>query len=99
MYRPHFALTHHPFSNEVEPEDLFPAVAAKELEVRLNHLLEMRGIGLVTGDSGSGKTCGTRRVLAQLHASLYRVFAAGAGDRPDVPPPPLHRSAGSWWGP
>jgi general secretion pathway protein A len=73
MYRPHFGLTHHPFGNEVEPEDLFPAAAAKELEVRLNHLLEMRGIGLVTGDSGSGKTCGTRRVLAQLHASLYRV--------------------------
>ncbi len=74
MYRQHFGLTHHPFSNEVEPENLFPAVAAKELEVRLAHLLEMRGIGLVTGDSGSGKTCGARRVLAQLHSSLYRVF-------------------------
>ncbi len=34
----------------------------------------MRGIGLVTGDSGSGKTCSARRVLAQLHSSLYRVF-------------------------
>jgi type II secretory pathway predicted ATPase ExeA len=73
MYRQHFALTHHPFSNEVEPEDLFPAAAAMELEVRLTHLLEMRGIGLVTGDSGSGKTSGARRVLAQLHSSLYRV--------------------------
>lgn len=72
MYRPHFGLTRHPFSNEVEPEDLFPAAAAKELEVRLGHLLEMRGIGLLTGDSGSGKTCGARRVLAKLHASLYR---------------------------
>jgi type II secretory pathway predicted ATPase ExeA len=74
MYRQHFGLTHHPFSNEVEPEDLFPAAATKELEVRLAHLLEMRGIGLVTGDSGSGKTSGARRVLAQLHSSLYRVF-------------------------
>jgi type II secretory pathway predicted ATPase ExeA len=33
----------------------------------------MRGIGLVTGDAGTGKTCGARRVLAQLHSSLYRV--------------------------
>lgn len=73
MYRPHFGLTNHPFGNEIEPEDLFPAAAAKELEVRLDHLLEMRGIGLVTGDSGSGKTCGTRRALAKLHASLFRV--------------------------
>jgi general secretion pathway protein A len=74
VYRQHFALTQHPFSNEVEPEELFPATAAKELEVRLNHLLEMRGVGLVTGDSGSGKTSSTRRVLAKLHASLYRVI-------------------------
>jgi general secretion pathway protein A len=74
MYRQHFGLTQHPFSNEVDPENLFPATAAKELEVRLTHLLDMRGIGLVTGDSGSGKTCGARRVLAQLHSSLYRVF-------------------------
>lgn len=72
MYRQHFGLARHPFSNEVEPEDLFPAAAAKELAIRLQHLLEMRGIGLVTGDAGSGKTCGARRVLAQLHSSLYR---------------------------
>lgn len=73
MYRQHFGLTQHPFTSEIEPEELFLAAAAKELEVRLTHLLDMRGIGLVTGDSGSGKTCGARRVLAQLHASLYRV--------------------------
>lgn len=73
MYRQHFGLTQHPFTSEVEPEDLFPAAAAKELQVRLGHLLEMRGIGLVTGDAGSGKTCGARKVLAALHASLHRV--------------------------
>jgi type II secretory pathway predicted ATPase ExeA len=33
----------------------------------------MRGIGLVTGDSGSGKTTITRKVLSNLHAGLYRV--------------------------
>jgi len=74
MYRQHFGLKQHPFGNEIEPEDLFPAAAAQELEVRLTHLLDMRGIGLVTGDAGSGKTCGARRVLAQLHSSLYRVL-------------------------
>ncbi len=73
MYRQHFGLSAHPFTSEVEPEDLFTAAAARELEVRLTHLLDMRGIGLVTGDSGSGKTCGARRVLARLHSSLYRV--------------------------
>lgn len=74
MYRQHFGLACHPFSNEVEPDDLFPTAAAIELQVRLTHLLEMRGIGLLTGDSGSGKTCGARRVLEKLHPSLYRVL-------------------------
>jgi type II secretory pathway predicted ATPase ExeA len=74
MYRQHFGLLAHPFSNEIEPEDLFPAAGAKELEARLAHLLELRGIGLITGDSGSGKTCCCRKVLTALHPSLYRVL-------------------------
>ena len=74
MYRKHFGLTQHPFSNEIEPEELFLATSYKELEVRLAHLIDMRGIGLVTGDSGSGKTCCCRKVLHALHASLYRVL-------------------------
>jgi type II secretory pathway predicted ATPase ExeA len=74
MYRKHFALTRHPFGNEIEPEDIFPSQASQELAVRLAHLIELRGIGLVTGDSGSGKTCSCRKVLAALHSGLYRVL-------------------------
>ena len=74
MYRQHFGLTQHPFSNEIEPDELFLATSYKELEVRLTHLIDLRGIGLVTGDSGSGKTCCCRKVLHALHASLYRVL-------------------------
>lgn len=74
MYRKHFGLTRHPFSNEIEPEDLFPTASAAELETRLAHLIELRGIGLVTGDTGSGKTCCCRKHVASLHSSLYRVL-------------------------
>ena len=74
MYRQHFGLTQHPFSNEIEPDELFLATSYKELEVRLTHLIDLRGIGLVTGDSGSGKTCCCRKVLHALHASLYRML-------------------------
>jgi len=73
MYRRHFGLTRHPFGNEIEPDTLFPSASSKELEVRLQHLIELRGIGLVTGDSGSGKTSGARKVVAALNAGLYRV--------------------------
>src|SRR5260370_11487125 len=74
MYRKHFALTLHPFGPEIAPEDLFPSTTSRELDIRLAYLLDLRGIGLITGDSGSGKTCACRKVLMQLHTGLYRVI-------------------------
>jgi general secretion pathway protein A len=73
MYREHFGFTRHPFGKEIDPEELFPSAAGQELEVRLSHLIELRGIGLVTGESGSGKTCACRKVVSALHAGLFRV--------------------------
>lgn len=74
MYRKHFGLTRHPFGKDLPPEELFVSTAGRELEVRLGHLLELRGIGLVTGEVGSGKTTLCRKVVTSLHSGLYRVF-------------------------
>ena len=74
MYRTHFALTCHPFAKDIPADELFVSAAAKELEARLLHLIDLRGLGLVTGDVGSGKTTICRKVAASLHTSLYRVF-------------------------
>jgi type II secretory pathway predicted ATPase ExeA len=40
----------------------------------LSYLIELRGIGLVTGESGSGKTTMCRKATASLHTGLHRVF-------------------------
>jgi hypothetical protein len=56
MYRKHFALTRHPFDKDLAADDLFAFTSLAELNARLKHLVDMHGIGLVTGDSGSGKT-------------------------------------------
>lgn len=74
MYRKHFGLTRHPFAKDLVPEDLFASAAVRELEVRLGHLLDLRGIGLVTGEPGGGKTTVCRKVAASLHTGLHRVF-------------------------
>ena len=73
MYRKHFALTRHPFSNEIDVDDLYPSRSMTELEMRLGYLFDLRGIGLVTGEPGSGKTTVTRRVTSALNKGLYRV--------------------------
>jgi general secretion pathway protein A len=74
MYRKHFAFTQFPFELALEPEDLFVSTALTEAEARLKHLLELRAIGLITGEVGSGKTTVCRKLTAALHAGLYRVF-------------------------
>ena len=73
-YRKHFGLTRHPFDKDVAPDDLFETTSLVELTVRLKHLLDMRGIGLVTGESGSGKTTACRRLVAGLNTGLHRVL-------------------------
>jgi len=86
MYRKHFGLNRHPFGKEIEPDDLFPSSGSQELGVRLAHLIDMRGIGLITGDSGSGKTSACRKVVSALHTGLHRVVyvAYSTGNVMDV---------------
>lgn len=74
MYLAHFGFTRFPFEHELQPDELFTASAGREAESRLKHLLDLRGIGLLTGEVGSGKTTLCRKVAAQLHPSLYRVY-------------------------
>ncbi len=74
MYREFYGLAHHPFEKDLEPDKLFGSLAAEELEARLKYLLDLRGIGLVTGEVGSGKTSICRKVAVSLHTGMYRVF-------------------------
>ena len=74
MYLRHFAFTRLPFDTGLQTEELFASNARREAEARLKHLIELRGIGLLTGEVGSGKTTVCRHVTAQLHPGLYRVY-------------------------
>ena len=74
MYLAHFGFTHYPFERALQPDELFASAAAREAQVRLNHLIELRGIGLITGEVGSGKTTLCRQLCASLHPGLYRLF-------------------------
>jgi len=73
MYLKHFAMTHYPFDHTLEATTLFASHGQTEAEVRLKHLLELRGIGLLTGEPGSGKTTLCRRLADGLHPGLYRL--------------------------
>jgi general secretion pathway protein A len=74
MYLRHFAFTRFPFENSLHADELYASGARREAEARLKHLIELRGIGLLTGEVGSGKTTVCRQVTAGLHPGRYRVY-------------------------
>ena len=73
MYLRHFALTRLPFETPAHTDELFESNSRREAEARLHHLIELKGIGLITGEVGSGKTTVCRHVAQALHPSLHRV--------------------------
>ena len=73
MYLRHFALTRLPFETPAHTDELFESNARREAQARLHHLIELKGIGLLTGEVGSGKTTVCRHVAADLHPGLHRV--------------------------
>ena len=74
MYLRHFAFKRLPFETPAETDELFESNARREAEARLGHLIDLRGIGMLTGEVGSGKTTVCRHLTAQLHPGLYRVY-------------------------
>ena len=73
MYLRHFAFTRLPFETPAETDELFGSSARREAEARLGHLIELRGIGMLTGEVGAGKTTVCRHLTAGLHPGLFRV--------------------------
>lgn len=74
MYRKHFGLTHHPFEKMHNADELFISKSARELDGRLKHLIDLRGMGMLVGEAGCGKTTLVRKFALSLHPGLYKVF-------------------------
>lgn len=47
---------------------------SKEVKYRLDYLLQIKGFGLITGDSGLGKTTSIRHFTNSLNTSAYKII-------------------------
>lgn len=72
MFRQHFELKFNPFDKEISTDKTFTSQDTKELDSRLKYMLESRGICLIVGEPGSGKTTGLRRLVDNMNRSLYK---------------------------
>ena len=72
VFKQHFGMKSNPFSKEVDSTELYASGDLKELKSRLNYMLENRGIFLVVGEPGSGKTSALKQFSDTLGPSLFR---------------------------
>lgn len=71
-YCQHFGLKHDPLGKNTR--NVVPSEQAATLTQHLNWLLQTKGVGLITGDAGTGKTTALREWSAHLNPMAYQVF-------------------------
>jgi len=81
----HFGLSEDPFRDEPRPRDFCETRAAREALLRVERgLRQGRGLGVVSGEPGSGKSMLLRRLLEGLEEELFEasmlVVLPGAAD-------------------
>lgn len=74
MIREAFGLTDIPFAKELKTEDLFPSNELKNLKKKLELLLAVKGIGLVSGEPGSGKSTSVRAWTDALNHNSHKII-------------------------
>jgi len=74
MYREFYGLQTLPFSRGLPAGKLFSSRTQDELRARLEYLLREPGIGLVTGEVGSGKSTAVRAFAEGLEPARYAVM-------------------------
>ncbi len=72
MLEAYYSLTHSPFSKETSVS--FASKGFSEAKARLQYLQKVKGIGLLTGEPGAGKTFVLRSFADGLNSSLFKVI-------------------------
>ena len=72
MIQARFGLKRLPFEKSIATSDLYPWPGLDELTARLEMAKSARGIMLLTGEPGTGKTVAVRRFVEQLNSEHYR---------------------------
>jgi len=71
MFQQFYGFTRIPFSKDIPPADILPTRGQTELSARLSYLVNEQGIGLVTGEIGSGKSTAVRSFVASLDPNRF----------------------------
>ncbi|MBD2844965.1 AAA family ATPase [Paenibacillus sp. IB182496] len=73
MYKAFYSLAATPFAKEVTSEQAYASSAFQETSAALAYLKQTRGMGMVVGEPGAGKTYALRVFSDGLNKALYKV--------------------------
>ena len=74
MWESFFGFKKIPFSDSPDAKQLFASQAWNQVKTRLEFLAQHHGVGLITGEVGTGKSTAARVFTATLNASLYKIL-------------------------
>jgi len=74
MLEAYWNLSGRPFDKSIKPQQLFMSQGLKELLSRLQYMKQHRGIMLITGQPGTGKTAALRAFVNELSELSYKNF-------------------------
>jgi len=71
-YRSFFGLKKEPFGADIAMKDILQTDQLVDTKARLDYVIRLGAVGLVTGEVGSGKSTAVRYAAGNLHPSEYR---------------------------
>ncbi|MBA3967824.1 MAG: AAA family ATPase [Nitrospirales bacterium] len=74
MYKAFYSLSGTPFSKELKVADALATLPFQEATGCLNYMKQVRGMGMLVGEPGAGKTYALRVFAESLNKSLYKVI-------------------------
>lgn len=74
MYKAFYSLSSTPFSKELKVTDALATSPFQEATGCLNYMKQVRGMGMLVGEPGVGKTFALRVFAESLNKSLYKVI-------------------------
>lgn len=72
MFTQFFGMKFNPFTKEIDCSCLFKSKESEEVSARLKYLEQTRGMGLLIGEPGVGKSTVLRNYVSKLNPSLYK---------------------------
>lgn len=70
MYKTFYSLSREPFSKDTPPSEAYRGSSYEEALHALDYVKRTKGIGLLTGEPGAGKTFALRTFKESLNPSL-----------------------------